>query len=198
MEEPLRRRLEKHNAKPPVHDDESIKFVRPGEVLQKKNRPKTKSPLIRSFLLGQSSDWKLQIDYTKNTAPFPVHICVTEKRPDIVLYSDSSKTVILVELTCPAEENIADARLRKEIKYSDLRDQIQDNGWSCHLLTIEVGARGFVSSSVLRFFRKIGFSNVATRQLGRKVSLCAARCSFAIYRCHRTKKWKWGSLVKID
>ena len=65
-----------------------------------------------------------------------------------MLYSDGLKTVILVKLTCPAEENIADARLRKEIKYTPLKTQITGNAWTCHLYTIEVGARGFVSSSV--------------------------------------------------
>ena len=52
------------------------------------------------------------MDFTKEPIPFPVHICVTEKRPHIVFFSDTLKKVILVELTCPAEENIADARLQ--------------------------------------------------------------------------------------
>ena len=106
--------------------------------------------------------------------------------------------MILVELTCPAEENIADARLRKEIKYAPLKAQITDNNWSCHLFTIEVGARGFVSAFVPRLLRRLGFTNSAIRKLVRHVSICVSRCSFAIYRSYRASKWRWNSLVKIS
>jgi len=148
-------------------------------------------------LLGTASDWKVQIDYTKNPISFPVHICVTEKRPDIVLYSDDLKMVILIELTCPAEENIADAHLRKEVKYTPLKHHIIDNKWKCHLLTVEVGARGFVGGSVRRCLRRLGFANSEIRGLMRNISLSASRCSYAIYRSHRVATWRWTSLVKI-
>ena len=55
-------------------------------------------------------------------------------------------TVILMKLTCPAEENIRDAQLRKEVKYTPLKNQIKDNDWKCHLWTIEVGVRGFAAA----------------------------------------------------
>ena len=142
-------------------------------------------------LLGPATDWKIQIDYTKNPVPFPVHICVTDQRPDIVLYSDGLQTVILVELTCPAEENVADARLRKSVKYTPLKQQIVDNGWKCHLWTIEVGARGLVSGSVRRCLQRLGFKNTVTRSLIRNVSVCVSRCSFAIYKSYKVQKWKW-------
>ena len=104
------------------------------------------------------------------------------------------------DYTCEfsSEENITDARARKEIKYTPLRDQIQDNNWTCHLRTIEVGARGFVSSSVPRCLRQLGFSHSKSKELSRKVSIAAARCSFAIYKCFKVRKWEWFSPVKID
>ena len=123
---------------------------------------------------------------------------MTDKRPDIVLYSDSLKTVLLIELTCPAEENIADAHLRKEIKYTPLKTQIVDNGWTCHLKTIEVGARGFVSGSVPRLLRRLGFANSAVHDLVRKISICVSRCSFATYKSYKIPMWCWNSLVKIN
>jgi len=153
--------------------------------------------LIPLCLVLAASDWKMQIDYTKNPAPFPVHICVTDKRPDIVIYSNSSNTVILIELTCPAEENICDAQRRKEAKYTPLRDQIKDNGWKCHLWTIEVGARGFVAGSVRRCFQRLGFTNSEIRNLVRNMSQSASRCSFAIYKSYRAPQWTWKPLVRI-
>ena len=148
-------------------------------------------------ILETATDWKMQIDFTKEPIPFPVHICVTEQRPDIVIYSDNLKKVILIELTCPAEENIEDARLRKYIKYTPLKSQITDNDWKCHLYTIEVGARGFVSNSVGRFLRRVGFTNSKISNLTRKISQSVSRCSFAIYRSYRVYEWRWTSLVKI-
>ena len=79
--------------------------------------------------------------------PSRAHICATDIRPDIVI-TDSFGTVILVELTCPAEENIADARFRKSIRYADLKDQIKESGWTCHLKTIEVDTGGLAAASV--------------------------------------------------
>ena len=126
-----------------------------------------------------------------------MHICVTDQRPDIVLYSDSLQTIILVDLTCRAEENIADARLRKSVKYTPLKQQIVDNGWNCHLWTIEVGARGLVAGSVRRCLQRLGFKNTVARSLIRNVSVCVSRCSFALYKSYRVQKWTWTSLVRI-
>ena len=38
----------------------------------------------------------------------------------IIIYSDSIKTVVLIELTVHIEQNLADANLRKKCKYSEL------------------------------------------------------------------------------
>ena len=194
LQDPLTAHIDVHNKAPPSVAARKILFVSSARKVDKKRSKVKLSPVS---LLGTAPDWKLQIDFTTSPTPFPAHICATDQRPDIVLYSDSTRTVILIELTCPAEENIADARFRKTIKYTELKDQIVDCGWSCHLKTIEVGVRGLVSASVPRALRSLGFSNAATRDLSRKVSLACARCSLAIYQCHRTKHWTWRSLVKI-
>ena len=45
---------------------------------------------------------------------FPEAICISTQRPDIVIiYSLKLRKVILVELTCPAEENIEEGILKK-------------------------------------------------------------------------------------
>ena len=47
----------------------------------------------------------------------------------------------MIELTCPSEENIEVAQLRKQTRYLQLMDQITSNtNWSPLLFTIEVGA----------------------------------------------------------
>ena len=53
-------------------------------------------------LLNGASDWKVSADL-KTTLQFLVNIIQTEKRPDIVAWSDS-KSVLLIKLTVPWEE----------------------------------------------------------------------------------------------
>ena len=55
-------------------------------------------------LLNGVRGWNVSEDL-KTSLQFPVHIIQTEKRPDIVAWSDSNKSVLLIELTIPREEN---------------------------------------------------------------------------------------------
>ena len=47
----------------------------------------------------------------------------------------------MIELTCPAEEGIEAARVRKQARYEQLTQDIANAGWVADLLTIEVGVR---------------------------------------------------------
>ena len=58
---------------------------------------------IYIYTLKGASDWKVSADI-KTSLQFPVHIIQTEKWPDIVAWSDSKKSVLLIELTVPWEE----------------------------------------------------------------------------------------------
>ena len=60
-------------------------------------------------------------------------------RPDGVVWSPSSKKMIILELTMPIEENIAAAEKRKVSKYTDLVDSCQTARWKTTLLILEVG-----------------------------------------------------------
>ena len=64
-------------------------------------------------LLNEANDRKVSVDL-KTFLPFPLHIIQTEKRPDIVAWSDSKKSVVLIELTVPCEENREEAHERKK------------------------------------------------------------------------------------
>ena len=118
-----------------------MSFVKAGE---KKRKPSDKKP--RHALLDYANDWKFQIDFKDRKLVFPPIICSTDLRPDGVIWSVLSRTVILLELTCCAEEGIAAAQQRKEERYADLMSQVSENKWTPTLLTLEVGARGLVGS----------------------------------------------------
>jgi hypothetical protein len=49
----------------------------------------------------------------------------------------------MIELTCPAEEGIHNAVLRKQARNKDLQTELNNGHWTATLLTVEVGARGF-------------------------------------------------------
>ena len=63
--------------------------------------------------LGTASDWQLQADL-KSRMQFPPQIVANNRRPDIAVWSLSSRQAIMVELTVPWEERIEEAYDRAE------------------------------------------------------------------------------------
>ena len=74
----------------------------------------------------------------------PSHIASTDLRPDIVMWSDLKKTVLLIELTVCFETNYAEARERKRNKYLSLKAEIQGRGYCALIVPIQVGSRGML------------------------------------------------------
>ena len=70
-----------------------------------------------------------------------------------------------------AEEGMSSAQLRKETRYLSLKSQIVERNWKTSLMTIEVGVRGFVGSSLLKCLAHVGFSLAVTTTLCKTVSL---------------------------
>ena len=186
-----------HNSKPTTTMSVpaiSSSFVRAGAS------PKRSKPVcLNRSLLGSASDWKLLVDFRHKPYLFPPHIFATTERPDILIYSNSLRVVIFGELTCPAEEGIAEASLYKQSRYADTADALRGlkHPWTVHVLTLEVGARGFVARSTYTFLRKIGFTATAAMTTCRQVSEVAARCSYAIYLRHSEKVWNSSRVLLV-
>ena len=130
-----------------------ISFVKAGQYTPSR-KPK------HTGILHLTNDWKVISDISDNYV-FPIHIALTALRPDLILYSNTSKRVIMIELTCPCEENMESWHSAKLSKYSSLFNVIQSNGWTADLYAIEVGARGFCSSTLplkrLRFSNRLAY-----------------------------------------
>lgn len=175
-----------------------IPFVKQGE--SRKRRPKV-SGNSASVLQG-TNDWKLLVDFTANKIVFPPEIYVTTERPDICIFSRSRKIIYLIELTCPAEEGIEPAQIRKEARYAQLVDNINaddKNPWKAVLLTIEAGARGYVAHSMRSFLRKFGFTPGQAKQACKTISSITARCTFEIFQMHESKLWdKHRALLELS
>lgn len=151
-----------------------------------------KKPLdSKCSLLSGAKDWSLLVDFDSCPIVFPPEIFATNSRPDIIIWSVKLKKVILIELTCPAEEGIANAEARKLLRYSDLVEQIRSlTGWHCTLFTAEVGARGFVAFSSRRCMNALGLKGPVVRRFIVAASEVAAKCSYFIYLSHGEKAWQ--------
>ena len=131
-----------------------MKFVKKGTRVKNKNS----SP---NGILHQAPDWVL-IGGLDGSFSFPPHIAFTELRPDITIFSNKLKRVILIELTCPCEENMDAWHNVKVKKYMPLKSIIEYNGWNVDLFAVEVGDRGYCSRSVLYCFKSLSLRNCTT------------------------------------
>ena len=86
-------------------------------------------------------------DY-KYDQPFLQTIHESTLRPDIVLVEKKSKTFVMIELSCPDDENMNQRRKAKQEKYAILVQNATANLWSTQLHTIEVSTRGFHNGSL--------------------------------------------------
>ena len=120
---------------------------------------KQKNPSMK--LLNRACDWKVSADL-KTSLQFPVYNIQTEKRPDIVAWSDSKKSVLLIEMTVPWEENRGEAHERKKNRYETLRADCVEKGWICHVIPIEAGC-DFIGHSVFSFLSKIGITGYSLK-----------------------------------
>ena len=72
-------------------EQDFIKFVKKGSKVKKR---------LFMWVHYTSVDWILTADLDKKYN-FPFHIAYTELQPEITIYSNSAKKVIMIELTCP-------------------------------------------------------------------------------------------------
>ena len=100
----------------PISPKSSIKFVKKGTKVPHKRTPPV-------GILHQASGWVLLADIDSNYC-FPIHIAFTQLRPDITIFSNVLRKVILIELTCLCEENMESWHSTKINKYLALKTTI--------------------------------------------------------------------------
>ena len=173
-------------------------------------------------VLARASDWKVQFDLDmsdgmsktregehsaghRTSLPFPPEIAVVSgkgSRPDGVIWSLSSKTVIWIELTSPWEDNMSKRHFEKKKKYNqlaiDLRNPRRVGGaWSVYPFEVEVGARGVVNEQPWMYMcSNLGFSSDARQRLKWAVNDAAQHCSHLIFMCRFHRKWEPQPLLK--
>ena len=142
-----------------------------------------------------ANDWSLLVDFDHARIVFPPHILATSERPDMILSSLSLKKVILIELTCPAEENILSKNREKLSRYERLKLDCKSRGWTCVVYAVEVGARGFVAQSLNHCLRRIGFKIQQASKICKLTSVISARCSYTIFLSRSNPIWSRSILL---
>ena len=82
-------------------------------------------------LLQAAQLWKMRVDLGRRLV-LPQFV-QTSLRPDLVLWSEESKKIILIELMVPWEDGCREAYERKASKYQDL--QCRDKEWQAWLFS---------------------------------------------------------------
>ena len=139
-------------------------------------------------ILHEAKDWVMETDLDQQLL-FPEIICSSTQRPDIVIYLAKLKKVVVVELTCPAKENIEERHSEKLGCYEILTKDCISTGWKVHLFAIEVGVRGYAACSLRTCFSKLGFTHRSVRGIIKKASDSALRCSFWIWLKREDDEW---------
>ena len=158
-----------------------INFLKAGQ------KPPTNSESPQG-ILHLSSDWVLLADLDDNYI-FPAHIALTQLRPDVVLFSSKLQRVVLIELTCPCEENMDSWHMTKTNKYASLLDVIKNNHWHADLFAIEVGARGYASTSVSVCLNRLGLPKNLLKSTIKSLCRISMECSFYIWLCRNSSVW---------
>jgi hypothetical protein len=169
-----------------------IEFVR--ESCPQRNRPALLSSSQRkplcTGLLHEAGGWEIIADLgTNKNYIFPPDIAITIQRPDICIICRPQKRVILLELTCPLEDLVMDAAIRKTISYQKLAHDIASNNWECDFFSLEVGSRGNDASSLGRCLTSLGFTRRERQQLQRAVCDTARKASYFIYLKRNDPTW---------
>ncbi|XP_056906313.1 uncharacterized protein LOC130535346 [Takifugu flavidus] len=106
----------------------AISFIKAGE------RPRA-GPQITTGLLHTAPDWQLHVDLGKQLI-FPQHIVTTSLRPDMIIISEASKYLIMLDLTVPWEEQIEEANKRKRAKYQELVEECRGRAHKSWLIRL--------------------------------------------------------------
>lgn len=134
----------------------------------------------------------MQADLDKKLV-FPRNIVVTTSRPDIVLWSNSTKHVVMVELTVPWEERVEESHHMKQEKYTELQRECTERGWKAMVLPVEVGCRGFPAKSVWSALRTIGLVGQKRKVAIKKIIAATERASCWLWMKRNEGRWNLGA-----
>ncbi len=160
---------------------QGITFINFVQAEQKKQGGKAPAP----GLLKSGGQWDIG-----RKLVFPQKIATTALRPDIVLWSERSRQVVMVELTVPWEERVEEAYHMKRNKYEELRLECVSKGWKCWVFPVEVGSRGFPAQSMWSTLSKLGLVGQTRKRAIQNIAQAAERASCWLWMKREEREWQ--------
>ena len=177
-----KKRVEFNSKEPAEKQMRHIEFVSEGASRRRK------TPVCQNAFLDQAKDWRIEVDLDRQLK-IPEDIITTLLRPDMIIYSRSSKQLALVELTVPIEERVEISNELKRTKYAELEVAGRLNGWSVKIWAVEVGSRGFPAASMATFLKQVGCKGSERRQILKQLGSEAEQASATLWRMSHVKEW---------
>ena len=119
----------------------------------------------------------------------PSSITITDLRPDMVLISESTRQLGIIELTVPNENRIEVSGELKKAKYAPIAEEGTKKGWRVRMWAVEVGCRGFPARSLTVLLRDMGYTGKERKTLLSKIGSVAEEASRAIWSWSNIKEW---------
>ena len=158
--------------------------------------------LTSTILLHKPQDLEVYADIPGsdlNGSTIPPDILPRTSRPDLVLIRRKEKQIFVLELTCSFERNIDSANARKKEKYTQLKSDIEDQGYTCYLVPFEIGSRGYISKrNKLDLTTVFHATNLKfnTAKCMKDLSKIALLSSFSIFHAYTQPTWQDPPLLK--
>ena len=124
----------------------------------------------------------------------PPHVLATNQRPDVFIVNETSREVILFELTCPWDANIYCSHAFKEDKYAPLIADLSRT-YKVFNFSIEISVRGQVSnpnkSRIKAFiYRACEDPKPIFKEMVKACSKAALLSSFSIFSARNEPSWE--------
>ena len=163
----------------------TMAFVKEGQ------KKPTQEPCSNSSYLNSANDWQVKVDL-RGKLKIPSSITITDLRPDMIIVSESTKQLGIIELTVPNENRIEVSSEIKKAKYAPLAEEAKQKGWRVRIWAVEVGCKGFPARSLTVLFRDTGYTGRERKELLRRIGDVAEEASRAIWRWSSIKEWGKG------
>jgi len=154
------------------------------------------APSSLADTLALAHDWELLCELPgRRYNVFPPEIASTTLLPDIILRSSSTRTAVLLELTCPAEARVKISNKIKSEKYNRIIDDASANGWSVIVRPFEISVLGLVSKPVWTILTSFRVPHSELLFIQRQLENVAMRTSHYLYIARHTAHWAEQALL---
>ena len=129
----------------------------------------------------------------------PAHIIATTLRPDIFIIDEITSEIVLLELTCPWENNVARSHTYKEDKYAPLIADLSSR-FRTFQFSVEIGVRGQITGENKARLKAFSYRvstepKVLFKSLVKNCSKIALLSSFSIFSARSEPSWSSPSLL---